>query len=876
MDLGDVMSQRQEADFHVVEDEHLNEYLNQVAQRLLAQMPPTEMKFRIVLVDLPVVNAFTMAGGRIYVTRKLVAFVQSEDELAGVLGHELGHALTHQPAADMSRLFREELGVTQVGNRADIFLKYNQLIENAARKHLHFNPRQDQQEQLVADSYALYAMTRAGYSPKAMASFWDRRAETEGRTGNWFTDLFGTTKPNEQRLRQMRLYSPVMPASCIASQPESAAAFRAWQQSVIAYSAFAEKELLPGLLWKRQLSPPLESEITNVRFSPDGKYLLAQDDFSVYVLTSKLKPVFRIPVDGVEPAAFTPDSQFVLIWNRALHVEKWSVASQQRTDVREVVTPESCFQSDVSPDGGMAACVQIGESAEGLHFDLSLIDTGASASLIAKQNFYQMTRADLFQFLLFALLQRRFGFFYMDFSPDGKYFAISRGYGELAWDLHSHAPVKLAAAVKDVMSGGFAFDGPDRIVGINAFNPKKSGSAQFPSGPAGPPIAFYEQTFAAPARGDGILVRPAGDNAVAFVDLKTSKAPLVSQMSALDVYDNVYARSLPDGNIAIFDLSTRRAIASTPLPGHWIGHPEAADVSLDLKWFAASAKTRGAVWDLTTGERVFHVRGFAGCGFSPDDNLYAEFPAFLKEKRNMGLLNPNNRTAQPTGKLDDDTQISQVGTYLLYVRRAKEKWNGPVDFEVHDAVSGATLWTRHFSHESPQVSISASTREMALVLRLNSDEAKEEQKQHPDVVAEAKGISSRDTARLIQIVNAQDGKLRVEFVVDTGKGSFAIRDAVPAGKWVVVTDNHNRVLIYSLDGKITGRLFGTARAVSGASEEVAVESDPGTLKIYSLATAELRETLRFGTPLAFYQFVGTGSNLFAVTEDQTAYLLNLH
>src|SRR5690348_9315707 len=167
MDLGDAMAERDEKDFHVIHSDQLNAYVNGIAQRLLAQMPPTQLKFRIVLVDLPVVNAFTMPGGRIYVTRKLVAFARSEDELASVLGHELGHALTHQPAADMSRLFREVLDVTEVGDRADIFLKYNQMIDNAARKQLRFNFEEDRQEQLVADRYGLYALTRAGYWPAA-------------------------------------------------------------------------------------------------------------------------------------------------------------------------------------------------------------------------------------------------------------------------------------------------------------------------------------------------------------------------------------------------------------------------------------------------------------------------------------------------------------------------------------------------------------------------------------------------------------------------------------------------------------------------------------------------------------------------------------
>ncbi|MGC1105176.1 MAG: M48 family metalloprotease [Candidatus Acidiferrales bacterium] len=880
MDLGDAIAEQFERNFAVVRDDHLNAYLDQIAQRLLAQMPPTQMKFRIVLIDVPIVNAFTMPGGRIYVTRRLVEFAQSEDELAAVLSHELGHALTRQPGAEFSRIFRQVLGVIQVGDRADVFLKYNQLLDNVARKHLHFDPEENEKDQLVADNYGIYALTRAGYSPQAMAAFWDRYAHIQGKTGNWLTDLVGATGPNEQRLRRMRQSIPQMPAACIAPHPQTAAAFMAWRQSVITYTtamgAAVLPASLPGLLWKRQLSPPLESEISNVRFSPDGKYLLAQDDFSVYVLSrDPLKPIFRIPVDGIEPAAFTPDSQSILIWTPALHIEKWNVASEQRAEVHDVVTPRPCIQADVSPDGSIAACVQLATDSDGMHFDLSLLDVATTSPIIAKRHFYDISfRSPPAGY--FSSLVRSQGQFHMAFSPDAHYFALSSALEAFAWDLKTRMPLKLSSATRDVMSGGFAFDGPTDVVGVNARDPKKSGSAQFPSGPAGISIPFYRQIFTAPAHGGGILVRPAGDNAVALVDLKTGKSPLASQMPALDVYDSVYARARPDGAIGIYDLGTRREIAFTQLRGHWIGNLLAGEVSPDLKWFAASGKTRGAVWNLANGDRIFHVYGFNACGFSSQDNLYADFIARTKEKRTLGILNPLTGTIQQDTSVDDENvQISQMGMYLLYGRRENGKWNGLLDFEVHDISTGAILWTKRFSNGFPYVAMSPSSALFSLVLPLDSDEAREQRKQDAVLAAESEDISGKGTARLIQILNAQDGKLRGEFAIDTGQGSFAVRQALPAGNWVVVADTDNRALVYSLEGKLAGRLFGTHPAVSDSGGYLVLEGQPGTLSVYDLATLEKREDISFGLPLSFYQFVDKGSKLFAVTADQTAYLFNV-
>ena len=59
----------------------------------------------------------------------MVAFAKNEDELAGVVAHELGHIVARHSTMDMTILLREILGVTQVTNRRDVFEKYNLFIE---------------------------------------------------------------------------------------------------------------------------------------------------------------------------------------------------------------------------------------------------------------------------------------------------------------------------------------------------------------------------------------------------------------------------------------------------------------------------------------------------------------------------------------------------------------------------------------------------------------------------------------------------------------------------------------------------------------------------------------------------------------------------
>jgi predicted Zn-dependent protease len=213
LDLGDIEAELLEKDYRVIYDDELAARLNRISSRILAQLPPTQLKLRIILIDSPIVNSFSFGAGRIYVTRKMIAFVRSDDEIAGLIGHEMGHILTHQNAIQVTREFHDILGVNAVGDRTDIFDKYNRLLDNFARdrsvalKTVERLQREEEPNQYEADRVALYAATAAGFSPQAFVAFFERYAQTRGKTGNFLSDFFGTTKPNEKRLREILWHS---------------------------------------------------------------------------------------------------------------------------------------------------------------------------------------------------------------------------------------------------------------------------------------------------------------------------------------------------------------------------------------------------------------------------------------------------------------------------------------------------------------------------------------------------------------------------------------------------------------------------------------------------------------------------------------------
>ncbi len=398
IELGNIIAEQLEHQYHLIEDEALTTYLNHAAQRILQQLPPNEMHFQVFLYDDSEANAFSLPGGRIYVSRKLVALVRNEDELAGLLGHEMGHIISRQGAIEQSVLLQKILGVTSVTDRHDIQSKYNQLLDNAARKPEVFRQIMEREEphQYVADRIALYAEANAGYSPQALLAFWDRFAGTHGNSGGTFSVWFGLTTPAQKRLGEMRKSLVAMPPNCLTKTDTTAGPdFLAWQAAVIDYSGPGHRESLPGMLSKKTLNPPLRGDLTTLKFSGDGTYALAQDDSSIFVLSrNPFALLFRFDAPEAVAAQFTPDSKDIVYNTRALRVEDWNIESRKRASAHEVAILGGCAQTLLSPDGKYLACLT--ET-----FDFKVYVVASSELIFTKKEFLTLRNMSVFIRVLF-------------------------------------------------------------------------------------------------------------------------------------------------------------------------------------------------------------------------------------------------------------------------------------------------------------------------------------------------------------------------------------------------------------------------------------------------------------------------------------------
>ena len=505
MIFGELAVQNMAGEIRFIRDEKLTAYVTQIGERISKHLPQTGLRFRFFLMDIPEVNAYTFPGGNIAVSRKLVAFAQNEDELAGVIAHELGHATVRHAAQDMSEALRKILNVTSLGDRRDVTEKYNLLIERARTRSYSRTRGHEDGQQLEADHLGVYALVAAGYDPKAMGVFFERLTEAKAK-GGWFTELFGKTTPEQKRLYEMARAAEKMPAPCrerAAARPTDE--FLKWQAEVVSYREANRREELPGLVWKKELAPKLRSDVSHLAFSRDGKLLLAQDDYSVNVIAREPSPrvLFQIPVEDADEATFTPDGRFVVFTTENLRYEKWSVAEAAPVEVREIVTRRDCWEHALSPDGNYLACVDTSANA-------NVVDVRTGKKVWEKKEFYQL---DFFEYItwLGAAARRAAGddddevvggagFFRIGFTPDARYVLFSRSDRfrfhfsvdamtiaqsedtAAAVDLTTFKQADLGGDLKKVAARPYAFIDPSTVLGMPSRNPKEGGLFAFPSG----------------------------------------------------------------------------------------------------------------------------------------------------------------------------------------------------------------------------------------------------------------------------------------------------------------------------------------------------------------------------------------------------------
>ncbi len=199
-------------------DSALQRYVRDLGLRLAAVSERPDLPWTFRVLDDASINAFALPGGFIYVTRGILAHMTSEAQLAGVLGHEIGHVTARHSANQMSRAQLAQVGLV-AGMIFSETVRDNAGLANAGLGLTFLKFGRDDENQ--ADELGIRYMTREGYDPRELAGVMemlDRSSslgQPEGRAPEWLSTHPFPENRVENILAQVERGDLVPPAAIV-------------------------------------------------------------------------------------------------------------------------------------------------------------------------------------------------------------------------------------------------------------------------------------------------------------------------------------------------------------------------------------------------------------------------------------------------------------------------------------------------------------------------------------------------------------------------------------------------------------------------------------------------------------------------------------
>lgn len=186
----------------------LRSYISSLGKALAAVSEVPELLYTFTILNDEKVNAFALPGGYVYITRGLLALAENEAEVAGVLAHEIGHITARHSAERHSTAMATNIGLTVlgvIGSAVGVPTGVGQAVSLGAQAAVQSYSRE---QELEADMLGVRYMTRLGYSPDGLTTFFKKmsahsilEAKTRGVKGVQH-NIMSTHPRTEDRIAQ--------------------------------------------------------------------------------------------------------------------------------------------------------------------------------------------------------------------------------------------------------------------------------------------------------------------------------------------------------------------------------------------------------------------------------------------------------------------------------------------------------------------------------------------------------------------------------------------------------------------------------------------------------------------------------------------------
>ena len=666
---------------------------------------------------------------------------------------------------------------------------------------------------------------------------------------------------------------------------------------------------IPGLISKARLNPPLRSRLRELRFSPNGAYVLLQDETAAYVVrTNPLGIVFQLGTNQCLPLRFSPDSQNVVAATPGMQVDRFNVGANKEIDSRTLGSGDRCYASTLSLDGELYACLddkselRIFRTRTGEQiFDGRIGDHPGRTFPFPVPYHLGLARSEPFGYYLasvFILPDFMATIPLLKFSPDGHYLLAHGLYPQTTALIDVQHGVQTSVP-KGMRRGAeettVEFVASDKVLVADPAKKEESVLMSFPAGEAITKLAVGGEMTGTSNPRYAIAFQTAGEKGkkADVVDLQTGKSVATTSILGADVWGSQIVSYADDGALAFTRIGDEKPFVRaggivSPLPTLHV-----AAVSPGLEKIAIGIPGHGGVFDVSTGERAATFDALSGAWFASDQTCYIRVPAVQPDTSTIESVDAKSGTISDITSIENirirDESISSgpvlLSHFVLRLMLMMDWQEFP--FEIHglDTTTGKMLWLREFGGDPTRINTRKHTpvpftdpQGDRVVLGWPAKTPMGEEVANHDATAkrllkEAK-ISDHDS--VFEVLDARSGKTVGAVLVQTGAGPNTFDSAFSEGDWLVLEKNGRSAMVFSLStGEQVADEAGYGPAITAATGLLSVTTDGGHLELYDLKTQARKYAYNFPQEIAYAHFSADGKRLLVMTDNQMVYVLDL-
>ncbi len=655
-------------------------------------------------------------------------------------------------------------------------------------------------------------------------------------------------------------------------------------------------QLSSSVISHQLLNPPLRGSAT-IRFSPDGRFLLLQDDAGLFILTREPLGVLRyIDAPDAYPARFSNDSETVSLLSNEFVLATWRLPDGKNIARRELRPPYGCLNAELAPGAQWIACLS---PAMILDFyksaDLSLafsqhvgILPNSGSPVPVRLNF-QSAFSEPFGFTLSdslnRLANRKVFRFPAVFSPDGSFVLLRTEQAPIRLSLPGFQKSNLPDLLHKQASGILSVFSADRVL---LADKKPSSPLSLVSLTTGESIAALPPSLTSQGISSNpryALVSKYDAVSTALFDLQEYKLLDLPPNLDVDIFADTLALFTSDGVLQFYHLGESQPFLRKRLPLNDLPRLRSALVDPSLSTLAVSHKDAGAIFDLTTGNRLASLPKFDGASFASPSS------AFLIDSRDGS--EPHSVSSWTTAKTADAAAFLRQWTstsgsrlfpgsasfleYSFLDAHPNRRFNIGVNLKLRglDPSSGRELWKHSYGMDAPVPFDDPQGDRLVIGWPANSGSAYGIAKHFPSAKKAYKTQKAQDVDSFFEILDAAKGTTIGGVLVRFGSGPANFDSAFSCGNALFVTKDLYRVALFDLQtGLLVTRVRGQHPAAS-AEAKVFVVDEAGKLTFFDLASGAKLGDFKFPDNIAYTHFSEHGDRLLVLTSHQESYILDV-